>query len=229
MMNPSVAYFHQQDFTISRAELAIQNQQSFLDRLLHEQLYLPSSMQHALLKRQCEFMAGRWCAVQAMKQVGLNHIVQPCIGQNNEPIWPANVNGSISHTDETAVAVAIRPNKPSRGIGIDRENILASEHAERFAKKIMSQKERSLSDHISDNALFVTIVFSSKEALFKAMFPQIRRTVDFSVAQLSHIDTTTQTLELTLSQTLSEQLQQGRQITVSYSHIANTIEACTIV
>lgn len=228
-MNPSVAYFHQHGITLSRAELAIVHNQQFLDQLLTSQLHIPTDMQPVLLRRRCEFVAGRWCAMQAMKQLGLNKIHQPNIGKYNEPIWPNNVVGSISHTNDTAVAIAMRPNKHAGAIGVDRENIMEPQLAGKFAKKIMSLEELTFNSYFSGHALFVTTIFSSKEALFKAMFAQIERVVDFSVAQVSHIDNKAQIIELTLTQTLSQRLVAGRKINVLYTLNKAWVETYTVI
>ena len=60
-------------------------------------------------KRQTEFLAGRWCARQALRVcVPESGDIEIAIGHNREPLWPAMVVGAITHADGFASADALR-------------------------------------------------------------------------------------------------------------------------
>ena len=79
-------------------------------------------------------MAGRLCARAALQQLdGLDCV--PAIGEDRAPVWPAHISGSITHS--TGHAAAIVAHKTQwRGLGMDLENLLPLERAERLAGEI---------------------------------------------------------------------------------------------
>lgn len=57
----------------------------------------------AIAARQTEFAAGRHAARMAMAQLG--HLQQPIVhGADRAPIWPAGLNGSITHSATLCLA-----------------------------------------------------------------------------------------------------------------------------
>ncbi|WNO60632.1 4'-phosphopantetheinyl transferase [Rheinheimera sp. MMS21-TC3] len=218
-----------QEIISHRVELSIIHDLNYQKKLLGHNLYLPKQMQSLLLKRKCEFLAGRWCAVKAMQLLGVQGVSQPLIGKYNEPVWPKGVMGSISHTHRTAVAITIHTHSQIQGIGIDREKLINIAMANRFANKILSAKEQTLGCAFFNFELFVTIGFSCKEALFKAIFPQILRVVNFDVAQITQINLKDKMVELTIKQNLSENLYIGRKVQAFYQEFSGAIESYVIV
>ena len=69
-------------------------------------LWLPHHAQLAKSgkKRQTEHLAGRIAAVHALREFGEKGV--PGIGERRQPLWPAGLYGSISHSGNTAVAIA---------------------------------------------------------------------------------------------------------------------------
>src|SRR5699024_2591462 len=53
---------------------------------------------NALPKRRAEFTAGRWCARQALTELGLPPTPVER-GDHGSPCWPDGVVGSITHCD----------------------------------------------------------------------------------------------------------------------------------
>ena len=64
---------------------------------------LPQALRHAIQKRQREFLAGRWCAEQALQRLaaGSTHVA---MAEDRAPIWPNGVVGSITHSGNFAAA-----------------------------------------------------------------------------------------------------------------------------
>jgi len=144
----------------------------------------PATIQRSVAKRQAEYLAGRICARAALRQLeGSNFI--PAIGEDRAPVWPAHIAGSITHS--TGRAAAIVANKSHwRGLGMDLENLLNPERAERLAGEILNKPElqRMAAGSRDQLALSVTLTFSVKESLFKALYPIVQRRFYFEHAEV---------------------------------------------
>ena len=142
----------------------------------------------AVSKRQTEFLAGRLCAHEALRRAtGVASI--PAVGEDRAPCWPAGVVGSITHGAGWAAAVAARAEQ-WRGLGLDVERLLASARADRLAAEILTPRELEGYGDLDDTqrALRVTLTFSIKESLFKALYPLVNKRFYFQEAELIHQD-----------------------------------------
>ena len=144
----------------------------------------PASNQRSVAKRQAEFLAGRLCARSALQQLeGLDFI--PAIGEDRAPVWPSHISGSITHS--TGHAAAIVGHKAQwRGLGMDLENLLPLERAERLAGEILTPDEiqRMATGPREQVAQLVTLTFSAKESLFKALYPIVQKRFYFEHAEV---------------------------------------------
>ncbi|MDQ0702308.1 enterobactin synthetase component D [Pseudomonas sp. W3I7] len=144
----------------------------------------PASIQRSVAKRQAEFLAGRLCARAALQQLDQLDCV-PAIGDDRAPVWPGHISGSITHS--TGHAAAIVGHKAQwRGLGMDLENLLSSERAERLAGEILTPDElqRMALGPREQVALLVTLTFSVKESLFKALYPIVQKRFYFEHAEV---------------------------------------------
>jgi enterobactin synthetase component D len=144
----------------------------------------PPSIQRSVAKRQAEFLAGRICARAALQQLE-GSSVTPAIGEDRAPVWPAHICGSITHS--TGRAAAIVANKQHwRGLGMDLENLLDSDRAERLAGEILTPAElqRMAAGSREQLGLWVTLTFSVKESLFKALYPIVQKRFYFEHAEV---------------------------------------------
>lgn len=144
----------------------------------------PPSIQRSVAKRQAEFLAGRICARAALQQLQGAGVVPP-IGEDRAPVWPPHICGSITHS--TGRAAAIVANKQHwRGLGMDLENLLDSERAERLAGEILTPAElqRMAAGSPEQLGLCVTLTFSVKESLFKALYPIVQQRFYFEHAEV---------------------------------------------
>lgn len=159
-------------------------------------LWLPhhATLAHAAPKRQAEHLAGRLAAAHALQEHGISAV--PAIGGSGEPLWPAGIAGSITHTSGCALAVVIKSAR--QPVGIDCETILPAEEAEEIHAGIVSPEEAS---RLRDNALpftvALTLTFSAKESLFKALFPWVNAMMGFDSARVIALDAEHLTLALT--------------------------------
>ena len=144
----------------------------------------PASVQRSVAKRQAEFLAGRLCARAALRQLaGLDVI--PAIGDDRAPVWPAHISGSITHSTGRAAAIVAQKSQ-WRGLGMDLENLLDPERAERLAGEILTPEElqRMAAGPRDQLAMHVTLTFSVKESLFKALYPIVQQRFYFEHAEV---------------------------------------------
>ena len=147
------------------------------------QMTLPDSLRNAALKRKAEFVAGRVVANDALRMLGYTDF-SIAIGPHRSPCWPENVVGSISHCDEMAVAVA-EGNERWAGIGVDVQELLMQDDLDAVLGVIATAQEHALLAALQLSlAHQLTLIFSAKESLFKALYPHVKRYLDFSDATL---------------------------------------------
>jgi enterobactin synthetase component D len=144
----------------------------------------PASIRRSVAKRQAEFLAGRICARAALLRLGGQACV-PAIGEDRAPVWPAHVSGSITHSTGRAAAI-VAQKRDWQGLGMDLENLLDPERAERLAAEILTPAEllRMATAPQDDRALLVTLTFSMKESLFKALYPIVGQRFYFEHAEI---------------------------------------------
>lgn len=136
-------------------------------------LHLPEDLAKAVPKRRSEFLAGRLVAALALRQAGLAETV----GRNGRaPVWPEGAVGSITHSKDRAIAAV---STHYRGVGLDCEALVSADRAMQLAAVIFTEAEARLRPDALPFANFFTLVFSAKEALYKALSPRLDRVPDF--------------------------------------------------
>ncbi|MBV8619480.1 MAG: 4'-phosphopantetheinyl transferase superfamily protein [Curvibacter sp.] len=127
------------------------------------------SIAGAVPSRIEEFAAGRRCARDAMRAFGLDTPGPLRRGPHREPLWPAGLVGSITHTEGFCAAV-VASARACAGLGIDAERCgrlgpglwpLLFDATEQAALRALSPP---------DQDRLATVLFAAKEALFKSQF-----------------------------------------------------------
>lgn len=151
----------------------------------------------AVTKRRAEHLAGRIAAQEALRFYGIQNYV-PGIGLHRAPCWPPGFTGSISHTGKTALATVVADRDGELcGTGIDTEIIMNAYDAEKIAGEVVTPAEReALLPCALPFPLALTLVFSAKESLFKALYRHVGRYFDFHTAEV--IDINAQQIRLRL-------------------------------
>lgn len=189
-----------------------------------ESILFPEEMslvsEKAVLKRRTDFCLGRLAARNALKELGIENF--PILkGEKNEPVWPCGIVGSISHTDGVALAVAAR--KPDlEGVGIDIE-IVGSNTPIEIASKICSEKELEwILEKENEKKTRMISIFSSKESVFKCLYPDVKSYFDFLDAELI-FDEGIRGFKGVLLKDLSEKYYRGFEFIVKVEHVGNYI------
>ncbi|CAM2974789.1 4'-phosphopantetheinyl transferase [Actinomyces slackii] len=138
----------------------------------------------AVERRRAEFTTVRWCAAQALGELGHERPVQ-VPGPHGEPVWPAGVVGSMTHCQGyRAAAVARRADMDSIGIDAEPNDGLPPG----LLDEVASQGEcRACADLAArcPGVAFDRLLFSIKECVFKAWFPREGGWLDFSDAEVA--------------------------------------------
>ncbi|MCA1299725.1 4'-phosphopantetheinyl transferase family protein [Stappia indica] len=126
--------------------------------------------------RRREFIAGRTAARRAL--AGLD--IAPCpipVAADRAPCWPGGVVGSISHSPALVLAAVAREREIS-ALGVDAE-VVARLEPEIIAAVCTEEDRRFLAGGRGRLAgIGPLLVFSAKEAFYKAFYPLHRRFLD---------------------------------------------------
>lgn len=133
-------------------------------------------------KRKKEFSTGRFCARRALDDLNASN-TEILMGADREPIWPAGVLGSISHSQRLTGAIVGRSTdffsigldiEKTGGIQPDMWDLIYTDAEQAFLHKIpRAQLE-----------LFSTLLFSFKESFYKFQFPVSRQFIDFKDVEI---------------------------------------------
>ena len=153
---------------------------SFLS--LAERTYLENVSQN----RKREFIAGRFCAHEAMvlANIPAKHIQ---IGEKGEPIWPSNIVGSITHSHGyAAAAVARKSDILSLGIDAEVDEPLSSKVLRRISNDQEHQWAKTVGGTLVQHP--GKVLFSAKEATYKAWYPITHEWLGFKEALINFHD-----------------------------------------
>jgi enterobactin synthetase component D len=163
------------------AELAQQTQGMDLSTLAG----VPPQAVHA---RQLAHVGGRLCAEAALAWQGVP--LHAPIGRDatGAPQWPAGWTGSISHAAGVAMA-AVLPRRSRHDIGLDTEALIAEPATQRaaLAQCVHASELEAWTPALQPKVL--TLIFSAKEAYYKAVRREVGRMIDFQEMAMVQLDT----------------------------------------
>jgi len=134
----------------------------------------------ASVKRRRDFTAGRRCARAALARLGI-HDFPLLAAADRAPIWPGAVVGSITHTEvgeHGYCAAAVAHRRLLEGLGIDAEPRLPLP-VELWPRVLDPEEGRAVLSAEQPGVL-ARLLFSAKEATYKAVYPLLGRFLDFS-------------------------------------------------
>lgn len=147
-----------------------------------ERTYLENVSQN----RKTEFIAGRFCAHEAMELANIppEHIR---IGGKGEPIWPSNIVGSITHSHGYAAAAVARK-ADVRALGLDAET--DEPLSSKVLRRISNDQEQGWAKTIGGVLVQHPgkVLFSAKEATYKAWYPITHEWLGFKEAFIDFHD-----------------------------------------
>jgi enterobactin synthetase component D len=185
------------------------------DEVLHG-VQLPPALERAVPRRRQEFVAGRSCALDAIRQLDpALSVTDIPIGPFRAPVWPAGLCGSITHSAGWAAA-AIARTRDVASLGIDTEPMIAPATAASIEAQIATRDEMTLAGGAVTASAALTLVFSAKESLFKCLFPIVGRFFEYRDAELVHVDPSARQFSMRLTTTLTQAFAAGARIDGHY-------------
>jgi 4'-phosphopantetheinyl transferase EntD len=141
-----------------------------------------SRVSGAVESRRLEFSVGRWCARQALGELGI--AAQAIgVGVRGGPVWPDGTCGSITHSGGFCAAVAAR-SPDFAGLGIDVVSLEEARSALDSSAYIVATETQVAAARsalaVSEDPLALAILFSAKESAIKAMSARFDRYVEFT-------------------------------------------------
>jgi phosphopantetheine--protein transferase-like protein len=177
------------------------------DACMHPAEY--ASIKHAVETRQQEFSAGRMCARQALKHLGV--FSGPLHKLPNRSIaWPEGIIGTISH-NEIWCGAAVARQCDVTGIGLDIETV--TRIGEKLWRRILTAEEYTLLDRqpIAETQQLAALIFSAKEAVYKCLAALVPQRIGFMDAIIVP-DLQKGSFEIHLKEVIAEQFPRELQL-----------------
>lgn len=177
-------------------------------------IVVPDKMHNAVDKRKAEFIAGRYCANKAIQLLvapsSTSDFIDIEVGEKRQPLWPQGLTGSITHSHGFAAAVAANINN-IRSIGIDSEQVVNPKTANDVATHILTSAETYADNDaiVANSRLYLTLIFSAKESIFKCLNPLVLQYFDFQDAIVSLATNTPGQFSFVLQKTLTDEFCEG--------------------
>ena len=173
------------------------------DAFVEQGMVRPPAIARSVLRRQAEFFHGRMAARRALAALG-HGTASPTVGAVGQPVWPAGVVGSITHSGSYAAAAAC-DGAYWRGVGIDIECVADESGCAALTSIAIDGTElamlRAQVGRLDIRAL-LTLAFSAKESLYKAAFNAVGRYFGFESARVLEIDVAGSRLALRIEEDL---------------------------
>ena len=136
-----------------------------------------AAMARAVPARLNTFTAGRVAARAAMAMAGLAPAAIP-MGEDRAPVWPDGVTGSISHCDGACIAVAARTRDvPAIGVDVEEDTDLDPDLWDEICTQ--AERVRLMALPGAERGRAAKRLFCAKEAIYKAIYPRLRRVIGF--------------------------------------------------
>ncbi|PRC44376.1 4'-phosphopantetheinyl transferase, partial [Mycobacterium sp. ITM-2017-0098] len=135
----------------------------------------------SVAKRRNEFITVRYCARQALVDLGLEPV--PILkGDKGEPCWPDGVVGSLTHCEGfRGAAVGRRTEIRSLGIDAEPHGVLPDGVLDAISLPV----ERHELQELPEGVHWDRVLFCAKEATYKAWYPLTHRWLGFEDAHIT--------------------------------------------
>lgn len=168
---------------------------------LTSRLILPANIYQFHPARTSEFIQGRMCASMAYKKLTGRDLLELKAGDNRQPLWPPDVVGTISHNKHW-VGAAVASSAELIGVGMDFE-VMGRTRDDIAGYITNSNDVKNVEDLTS--AELLTLIFSAKESLYKALFPSVKKFFGFEAAAVTALDPVSKTFDIELLAPLNDE------------------------
>lgn len=142
----------------------------------------------AVSKRRNAYSTGRACAKTALQKLSVAKadFADGLLRQDDGAVnWPNGIVGSISHTDEWAIAAVAKKQASLVSIGIDIEKI--DRVGSNTLKTIATEQERHDIESDASTRWLRVALFSVKESLYKCLRPVYGEFIRFKDVQVTQM------------------------------------------
>ena len=184
------------------------------------------TLDRAVPKRKAEYLAGRFCAKQALGKHKIENFIIKS-DKNRAPLWPEGIKGTITHSNHNAL-VAVNNSSDVLGIGIDVESVMTDKTMNDVKDAIVKGDENRFLDlpattpGISTGAV-VSLIFSIKESFFKAAYPSTGYYFDFDAVTINVLDFEKNIFSLTVNQDLNPKMRPGMQCSGQFCFLGEQV------
>jgi 4'-phosphopantetheinyl transferase EntD len=133
-------------------------------------------------RRRVEFALGRAAGHLALKQLGSENTEPILRGQGGEPLWREGIAGSITHCFPWSAAIVVKCSNQFV-IGVDLETVEGVQGTD-ITDLVCCEAELDWVRR-GDFQERLTMIFSAKEAVYKAFYPVCLRFIDFKEIELT--------------------------------------------
>ncbi len=152
-----------------------------------ELLDFPPHLEDLHPRRALEFKLGRLCAHLAHKELTGKALTHLGVGEKREPLWPSSIVGSLSHTKGLVCAV-VGYQADIEILGIDLE-VWPRVRADLKSQICCEGEVESLKASGLSEEQLLTLIFSAKESLYKALYPRVQKYFGFKAAKVQAVRT----------------------------------------
>ncbi len=195
----------------------VQVEMCFFDRNYYDDAFytdskirLSESIANTSLKRKSDFLAGRISANKALRKIGAEDALTDTDSQHL-PRWPPGYVGSISHTDGIAVS-AVSLETYCTAVGIDAELTMDLDSIHFLYKELTVENEWEVlirQNTAIPKSTLLTLIFSAKESLYKALYPLVREFFDFQAARVESISVERREFSIVLTRAWNDTFYKG--------------------
>ena len=149
--------------------------------------------------RKKDFLLGRLCAQRAYEACTGELRLSLPTSADRSPTWPPHIVGSISHSQDW-VGAAVARDLDLIGLGIDFE--LLGRTKTSLSTHIKNPQDLATHPDFNEEEL-LTLIFSFKESLYKALHPSVKKYFGFQDAAVKEINFNTGVFSIDLLTILS--------------------------
>ncbi|GAA0724684.1 4'-phosphopantetheinyl transferase family protein [Dokdonella soli] len=180
----------------------------------------PEGVRRAVRKRKAEHLAGRYLGQLLLRRHCLQSPIP--IGGNRQPLWPEGWVGSITHTDSVAITCIADAGQVGL-LGVDLERWLCDQVAEEISATLICSSEDRVLQGAWPRARALTLAFSAKESLFKAIYPVVGYYFNFDCVEIVELDWAGGMLALRVARTLSALVAKGDVFHAHFSELPDNV------
>lgn len=187
-------------------------------------VHCPIVITKSISKRKAEYFSGRYLIARRLQELGFPHqALEPNFDRS--PQLPSGAIGSISHSQDLACIAVLPSCSESRdSIGIDIQHLIPSKVCADIENIVATIHEFIQVQRLGlTHSEAVTLLFSAKESIYKALARFVVKGLDFDSATLISIGK--DTIQFKLSQQISSQLSKFKgdnfsNVTCNYKKLA---------